>query len=54
MAPSQYGSHMPARSDERAAVRRLVAEQLGQMWVVWRRRRSLDRLRWMRQALRPQ
>ncbi|MFJ4752227.1 hypothetical protein [Streptomyces albogriseolus] len=91
---------VPQDPDERAAVRRLVAEQLGQMeragkwlpywlgvmgllavgmfvlgavsgslafpllfalgmvalcfWVVWMRRRSLDRLRWMRQALRPQ
>ncbi|MFE0574480.1 hypothetical protein ACFW21_20165 [Streptomyces albogriseolus] len=91
---------VPQDPDEQAAVRRLVAEQLGQMeragkwlpywlgtmgliavgmfvlgavsgslvfpllfalgmvalcfWVVWRRRRSLDRLRWMRQALRPQ
>ncbi len=91
---------VPQDPDERAAVRRLVAEQLGQMeragkwlpywlgamglvavgmfvlgavsgslafplllalgmvalcfWVVWMRRRSLDRLRRMRQALRPQ
>ncbi len=91
---------VPQDPDEQAAVRRLVAEQLGQMeragkwlpywlgamgliavgmfvlgavsgsllfpllfavglvalcfWVLWMRRRSLDRLRWMRQALRPQ
>ncbi|MEV7019716.1 hypothetical protein [Streptomyces sp. NPDC093991] len=89
---------VPQAPEERAAVRRLVAEQLGQMeragkwlpywlgamglaavglfvlgavsgslifpllfaagmvalcaWVLWMRRRSLDRLHWMRQALR--
>ncbi|MEW1681807.1 hypothetical protein [Streptomyces sp. T12] len=88
---------VPQVTEEQAAVRRLVAEQLGQMeragkwlpywlgamgliaiglfvlgamsgslvfpsvfaagmvalcfWVVWMRRRSLDRLHWMRQAL---
>ncbi|MGW4026387.1 hypothetical protein, partial [Streptomyces sp. NPDC005009] len=89
---------VPQDLEEQAAMRRLVAEQLGQMeragkwlpywlgamglvavgmfvlgavsgslvfpllfalgvvalcsWVLWMRRRSLDRLRWMRQALR--
>ncbi|MFI8952581.1 hypothetical protein ACIGO6_39680 [Streptomyces sp. NPDC053750] len=69
---------VPQDPEEQAAMRRLAAEQLGQMeragkwlpywlgamglvavgmvalcsWVLWMRRRSLDRLRWMRQALR--
>ncbi|AIS02307.1 hypothetical protein [Streptomyces glaucescens] len=91
---------VPRDPGEQSAMRRLVAEQLGQMertgkwlpywlgamglvavgifvlgaiggslvfpllfavgvvalcaWVLWMRRRSMDRLRWMRQALRPE